>query len=126
MQRSGVALWNTVHPPPNPLRDLGFRCICVQMPVKTLPVTIGHATPHLFWLWAQARLQTKKTLNYKLSIMKLFAQDDKANEAVVDEAIETLLSTAKADHAWQLSQRVQPSEWSRRKWLWQTACSHPA
>ena len=97
MQRSGVALWNTVHPPPNPLRDLGFRCICVQMPVKTLPVTIGHATPHLFWLWAQARLQTKKTLNYKLSIMKLFAQDDKANEAVVDEAIETLLSTAKAE-----------------------------
>ena len=97
MQRSGVALWNTVHPPPNPLRDLGFRCICVQMPVKTLPVTIGHATPHLFWLWAQARLQTKKTLNYKLSIMKLFAQDDKANEAVVDEAIEKLLSTAKEE-----------------------------
>ena len=67
------------------------------MPVKTLPVTIGHATPHLFWLWAQARLQTKKTLNYKLSIMKLFAQDDKANEAVVDEAIEKLLSTAKEE-----------------------------
>ena len=29
--------------------------------------------------------------------MKLFAQDDKANEAVVDEAIEKLLSTAKEE-----------------------------